>query len=62
MTLDMSRPSLKMKAVESACKDASAGPKKDAALKHLSAAEKAQKEMSEAETNMELDAARSALE
>lgn len=59
MTLDTSRPSLKMKSVETACNDAPAGPKKDAALQHLLAA---QKEMSEAETNMELDAAKRALE
>ncbi|AUH66753.1 hypothetical protein [Paracoccus zhejiangensis] len=62
MTMDMSRPSLKMKSVETACNDAPAGSKKDAALQHLLAAQKARKEMSEAETNVELDAARSALE
>lgn len=62
MTLDMSRPSLKMQSVEAACKDAPKGPKKDAALKHLLAARNARKARSEAETNVELDAARSALE
>lgn len=62
MTLDSSRPSLKMQAVETACNDAPAGPKKDAAFTHLLAARNAREARSEAETNVELDAARRALE
>lgn len=51
----------KMKTVKAAWDKAPAGPKKDAALKHYQAAEKAQLEKHEGEANRELDAATHAL-
>jgi hypothetical protein len=51
----------KMKSVKAAWDKAPAGPKKDAALKHYQAAEKAQTEKNDAETIKELDAATHAL-
>lgn len=61
MLHDVNRPSLKMISVRNACNDAPPGAKKEMALKHLAAAEKARLGMSEAETNSELDAATLAL-
>ncbi|MBB4305600.1 hypothetical protein GGD81_004681 [Rhodobium orientis] len=61
MMLDMSRPTLKMKSVKLACDNAPAGPKKDEALRHLLAAEKAHEEMAEALANNQLDEAIAAL-
>jgi len=51
----------KMKTVKSAWDAAPAGPKKEAALKHYQAAEKAQTAKNEAECIRELDAAKHAL-
>lgn len=51
----------KMKTVKAAWDKASAGPKKDAALKHYQAAEKAQTAKNDAECIRELDAAVHAL-
>jgi len=47
----------KMKSVKAAWDKAPAGPKKDAALKHYKAAEKAHMAKNDAETMKELDAA-----
>lgn len=51
----------KMKTVKAAWDAAPAGPKKDAALKHFRAAEKAQAAHNDADCNRELEAARHAL-
>lgn len=51
----------KMKTVKAAWDKAPAGPKKDAALKHFQAAEKAQTAKNDAECIRELDAATRAL-
>lgn len=51
----------KMKTVKAAWDKAPAGPKKDAALKHYQAAEKAQTAKNDAECVRELDAAVHAL-
>lgn len=61
MQLDMSKPSLKMRAVKATLDNAPAGPKRDEAAKHFLAAERAHKEMAEAKTNSELDATIQAL-
>jgi hypothetical protein len=50
-----------MKSVKATWDKAPAGPKKDAALKHYQAAEKAHTAKNDAETNKELDAAAHAL-
>jgi hypothetical protein len=51
----------KMKSVKAAWDNAPAGPKKDAALKHFQAAEKAQTAKHDGDCHRELDAATSAL-
>jgi hypothetical protein len=51
----------KMKSVKAAWDKAPDGPKKEAALKHYQAAEKAQTSKNESECNRELDAAQHAL-
>ena len=51
----------KMKTVKAAWDKAPAGPKKEAALKHYQAAEKAQKAKNDSECNRELAAAEHAL-
>ncbi len=51
----------KMKSVKAVWDKALAGPKKDAALKHYQAAEKAQTAKNDADCNRELDAAKHAL-
>ena len=51
----------KMRSVRAAWDKAPSGPKKDAALKHYQAAEKAHKAKNDVETNRELDAATHAL-
>jgi hypothetical protein len=51
----------KLKAVKAAWDKAPAGPKKDAALKHYQAAEKAQTAKNDIECNRELAAAEHAL-
>ena len=51
----------KMKSVKATWDKAPAGPKKDSALKHNQAAEKANTAKNDAETNKELDAATHAL-
>ena len=51
----------KMKSVKAVWDKAPAGPKKDAALKHYQAAEKAQTAKNDTEANRELDAATHAL-
>ncbi len=51
----------KMKSVKAAWDKAPSGPKKDAALKHYQAAEKAHTAKNEAETKKALDAAEHAL-
>ena len=51
----------KMQSIKSACDAAAAGPKKDAALRHYQAAERAQKANRDGECNRQLDAAKYAL-
>lgn len=51
----------KMKSIKAVWDKATAGPKKDAALKHYQAAEKAHTAKNDAECNRELDAAKLAL-
>jgi hypothetical protein len=57
----MSTTEEKMKSVKAVWDKAAAGPKKDAALKHYQAAEKAYAAKNDAECNRELDAAKQAL-
>lgn len=61
MTPEQTKTAEKMKTVKAAWDKAPAGPKKDAALKHYKAAEKAHTAKNDAETNKELDAATHAL-
>ncbi|WP_288940154.1 hypothetical protein [Roseovarius pacificus] len=61
MTPEQNKTADKMKSVKAAWNKAPAGPKKDAALKHYQAAEKAHTAKNDAETNKELDAAKHAL-
>jgi hypothetical protein len=61
MTPEQNKTAEKMTSVKTAWDNAPAGPKKDAALKHYQAAEKANTAKNEAETNKELDAATHAL-
>ncbi|MGX0904850.1 hypothetical protein ACSSV8_003444 [Roseovarius sp. MBR-79] len=51
----------KMKSVKAACDNATAGPKKDSAMKHFHAAEKAHTAKNDSDCNRELDAAKQAL-
>ncbi|MDE4142601.1 hypothetical protein [Phaeobacter gallaeciensis] len=57
MTPEQNKTAEKMKSVKAAWDKAPADPKKDAALKHYQAAEKANTAKNDAETNKELDAA-----
>lgn len=61
MTPEQNQTAKKMISVKAAWDKAPAGPKKDAALKHYQAAEKANTAKNDAETNKELDAATHAL-
>ncbi|MGB3315291.1 MAG: hypothetical protein WBB85_12830 [Albidovulum sp.] len=61
MTPEINKTVDKMKSVKANWDKAPDGPKKDAALKHYQAAEKAHTAKNEAETNKELDAATHAL-
>jgi hypothetical protein len=61
MTPEQTKTADKMKSVKATWDKAPAGPKKDAALKHYQAAEKAHTAKNDAETNKELDAAAHAL-
>jgi hypothetical protein len=61
MTPDVNKTADKMQSVKAAWDKAPAGPKKDAALKHYKAAEKAHAAKNDNETNRELDAASHAL-
>lgn len=61
MTSEQNKTVDKMKSVKAAWDKAPAGPKKDEALKHYEAAEKAHTAKNDAETNKELDAAKHAL-
>ena len=61
MTPDHNQTAEKMKSVKAAWDKTPTGPKKDAALKYYSAAEKALAAKNDAETNKELDAATKAL-
>lgn len=61
MTPEQNKTAEKMKSVKATWDKAHAGPKKDAALKHYQAAEKANNAKNDAETNKELDAAAHAL-
>ena len=61
MTPEQNKTAEKMTSVKAAWDKAPTGPKKDAALKHYQAAEKANTAKDEAETNKELDAATHAL-
>ncbi|MCR9151219.1 MAG: hypothetical protein NXH83_13675 [Rhodobacteraceae bacterium] len=61
MTPEQNKTAEKMISVKAAWDKAPAGPKKDAALKHYQAAEKAHTAKNDAETNKELDAATHAL-
>lgn len=62
MTPEQNKTAEKMKSVKAAWDKAPSGPKKDAALKHYQAAEKANIAKNDAETNKELDAASHALQ
>jgi len=61
LTPEVNKTAEKMKSVKAAWDKAPSGPKKDAALKHYEAAEKAHTAKNEAETHKELDAATNAL-
>ncbi|MSU92058.1 hypothetical protein GE300_21150 [Rhodobacteraceae bacterium 2CG4] len=61
MSPEQNRTAEKMTAVKAAWDKAPAGPKKNAALKHYQAAEKASTAKNDAGTNRELDAATLAL-
>ena len=61
MTPKQIKTAEKMTSVKAAWNKAPSGPKKDAALKHYQAAEKAHAAKNEADTNKELDAAPRAL-
>ena len=61
MTLEQNTTAEKMTSAKAAWDKAPAGPKKDAALKHYQAAEKAHRAKNDAETNKSLDAAQRAL-
>ena len=61
MTPQETKTAEKMKSVDAAWDKAPAGPKKDAALKHYQAAEKAQEAHDDALSNRELNAATNAL-
>ena len=61
MTPEQTKTAEKMTSVKAAWDKAPTGPKKDAALKHYQAAEKAHTAKNDAETNKELDAAKHAL-
>jgi hypothetical protein len=61
MTPEQNKTAEKMTSVKAAWDKAPTGPKKDAALKHYQAAEKANTAKNDAETNKELDAAVHAL-
>ena len=61
MTPEQNKTAEKMTSVKAAWDKAPTGPKKDAALKHYQAAEKANTVKNDAETNKELDAATHAL-
>ncbi|WP_137703236.1 hypothetical protein [Marimonas lutisalis] len=57
MTPEQNKTAEKMTSMKAAWDKAPSGPKKDAALKHYQAAEKANTAKNDAETNKELDAA-----
>lgn len=61
MVPEISMTSQKMTYIKTAWDKAPVGPKKDAALRHYKAAEKAHTAKNDAETNRELDAAYKAL-
>ena len=61
MNLEHNKTSEKMNSVRAAWDKAPSGPKKETALKHYQAAEKALAAKNDAETNKELDAASQAL-
>ncbi|MCM2561276.1 hypothetical protein M8756_00510 [Lutimaribacter sp. EGI FJ00015] len=61
MTVEQENTAEQMKSVKANWDKAPSGPKKDAALKHYQAAEKAHKANDDAETNKELNAAREKL-
>jgi len=61
MTPEQTKTADKMKSVKAAWDKAPSGPKKEAALKHFKAAEKANTAKNDTETNKELDAATHAL-
>lgn len=61
MTPEINMTADKMKSVKAIWDKAPDGPKKDAALTHYQAAEKAHSAKNDAETNKELDAATHAL-
>lgn len=61
MTPEQTKTNEKMTSIKAAWDKAPAGPKKDTALKHYQAAEKARDANNDVETNKELDAAKQAL-
>ncbi len=61
MTIDTNKVGEKMKTVKAAWDKAPAGAKKDSALKHYQAAEKAHKAKNDTEADRELDKAKHAL-
>ena len=58
MTPEQTKTTERMKSVKATWDKLPAGPKKDAALKHYQAAEKAHEANNDAEANKELDAAK----
>jgi hypothetical protein len=61
MTPEKTDSSKRLSSVKDACDKAPAGPKKDRALRHYQAAEKAHQASDYSETNKELDAATKAI-
>ena len=61
MTPEQTNAAEKMTSVKAACDKAPAGPRKDRALRHYHAAEKAHEAQNHAETNKELDAAKNSI-
>ncbi|AUQ57605.1 hypothetical protein [Phaeobacter inhibens] len=61
MTPEQTNAAEKMTSVKAACEKAPSGPRKDRALKHYQAAEKAHETNNYDETNRELDAAAEAI-
>lgn len=61
MSPEQTKTTEKMTSIKAAWEKAPVGPKKDAALKHYEAAQKAHEASNDAEANRELEAAKNAL-